>query len=519
TVTASMEPARSSQETNNFEGVHQTRQSGVEHNSTPGGSHSAWLNAGRGRILGPARRQEVAIGEQVLLSVRGKYRDRRGLSVKPETFIASGAKTQLLDRLTEFRNAPAAAGNPVLWLSLADLLIQSLQRKPVPEAYLLYALYDSEGKLYRQGKRALSKKAAGKHEFLEVNFYIEQDGYMEAFLVNETETDVWFDDFRVQTLSPLVVQEDHYDPWGLALSGLEYRMEDRQESRYGFNGKDLISDAKLNLYDFGARLYDPSVARWSTVDPLADHQKQLDKSPYAAMWNNPITYNDPDGRCPECEEEVKNPSEGQVYQSRGGAEYTFGNGQWTRDGGMLDGVNVEASRLENNALDQVNLALTIGGGIYGGFEGLATSQGLWLGKNEKYYSVKWGGNQYTGSRAGALQAARSYRLAGKATLIGSLGVGFYLTLKAYQVDGEEFGYNTQRAAAGSAGSILGGLAGAKAGVLIGGAAGSFFGGAGAIPGAVIGGVIGGFGLGMGGSYLGEFASEAAIDQLHKAKYW
>ncbi len=36
------------------------------------------------------------------------------------------------------------------------------------------------------------------------------------------------------------------------------------------------------------------------VDPLVDHQNQIEKSPYAAMWNNPIKYNDPDGRCPEC---------------------------------------------------------------------------------------------------------------------------------------------------------------------------------------------------------------------------
>lgn len=36
------------------------------------------------------------------------------------------------------------------------------------------------------------------------------------------------------------------------------------------------------------------------VDPLADHPNQVDKSPYAAFWNNPIKYNDPDGRCPQC---------------------------------------------------------------------------------------------------------------------------------------------------------------------------------------------------------------------------
>jgi LysM repeat protein len=36
------------------------------------------------------------------------------------------------------------------------------------------------------------------------------------------------------------------------------------------------------------------------VDPLADHPNQIDKSPYTAFWNNPIKYNDPDGRCPDC---------------------------------------------------------------------------------------------------------------------------------------------------------------------------------------------------------------------------
>ncbi len=39
---------------------------------------------------------------------------------------------------------------------------------------------------------------------------------------------------------------------------------------------------------------------WLGVDPLADHPNQVDKSPYAAFWNNPIKYNDPDGRCPIC---------------------------------------------------------------------------------------------------------------------------------------------------------------------------------------------------------------------------
>lgn len=40
--------------------------------------------------------------------------------------------------------------------------------------------------------------------------------------------------------------------------------------------------------------------RFTFVDPLADHPNQVDKSPYAYAWNNPVYYTDPDGRCPNC---------------------------------------------------------------------------------------------------------------------------------------------------------------------------------------------------------------------------
>ena len=47
-------------------------------------------------------------------------------------------------------------------------------------------------------------------------------------------------------------------------------------------------------------MYNPTIGVWDQVDPLADEPEQVDKSPYAAFWNNPIMYDDPDGRCPNC---------------------------------------------------------------------------------------------------------------------------------------------------------------------------------------------------------------------------
>src|ERR1035437_8895962 len=67
--------------------------------------------------------------------------------------------------------------------------------------------------------------------------------------------------------------------------------------RYGFNGKE--SDFEVNniggsSYDFGARIYDPRLGRWLSVDPL--QRKYASLSPYNFTSNNPILFVDKDGR-------------------------------------------------------------------------------------------------------------------------------------------------------------------------------------------------------------------------------
>jgi RHS repeat-associated protein len=49
-----------------------------------------------------------------------------------------------------------------------------------------------------------------------------------------------------------------------------------------------------NSYDFGARIYDPRVARWLSLDPLM--KKYPDLTPYNSMGNDPISIIDEDGR-------------------------------------------------------------------------------------------------------------------------------------------------------------------------------------------------------------------------------
>jgi RHS repeat-associated protein len=186
--------------------------------------------------------------------------------------------------------------NPLLLFNLAEIIASDLRSEPEPEAYMGYALYDADSNLYERGKILLSKRSENKHEELREKLYISKPGHIETYLVNETSEDVWFDNFRIESTPPLIVQETHFDPWGLELTGLGYQYGGIKVNKYLYNGKELIEDNGLQYYDYGARMYDASIGRWSVVDPLAEKMRR--HSPYNYGFDNPIRFIDPDGMAP-----------------------------------------------------------------------------------------------------------------------------------------------------------------------------------------------------------------------------
>ena len=86
-----------------------------------------------------------------------------------------------------------------------------------------------------------------------------------------------------------IVQTTHYYPFGMPFA--ESSSPDRQP--YKYNGKELLTDKGLNLYDYGARHYDATIGRWHTPDPMAE--KYANCSPYVYCANNPIRLIDPYG--------------------------------------------------------------------------------------------------------------------------------------------------------------------------------------------------------------------------------
>jgi RHS repeat-associated protein len=97
----------------------------------------------------------------------------------------------------------------------------------------------------------------------------------------------------------IVVQETHYDPWGLELAGLDFNAPGNAEHRFKYNGGvERTVDFGLSWDESGARMYDPQVPRFLGVDPLADKEGQESWTPYHYGFDNPARYNDPDGRNP-----------------------------------------------------------------------------------------------------------------------------------------------------------------------------------------------------------------------------
>jgi RHS repeat-associated protein len=77
----------------------------------------------------------------------------------------------------------------------------------------------------------------------------------------------------------------------LLIFGAAFPSYANPQNEYLYNKKELQEE--LGQYDYGARFYDPVIARWMSVDPLAEKNRRF--STYVYGKDSPIIMVDPDG--------------------------------------------------------------------------------------------------------------------------------------------------------------------------------------------------------------------------------
>lgn len=183
-----------------------------------------------------------------------------------------------------------------------------------PRAYLNWVLLDEEQFKPVTGNNGFAAvpaiTGAAQKQLLQANggsdITIQKNGYLYVYVSNESKGNVYFDDIRVEHTRGALLEETHYYPFGLTMSGISSKAAGGLENKKKYNGIEFDNDLDINTYEAFYRNLDPQIGRWWQIDPkcevginpdiVDEDEKGLESlSPYNSMGNDPIKHSDPKG--------------------------------------------------------------------------------------------------------------------------------------------------------------------------------------------------------------------------------
>ena len=334
--TATMETAAAAKETALFSNVEETRaEKPVGYPEDTANAFVSKLNAkAGGKKIGPSLVLRVMAGDTVKIHARAFYKSI-GPKDKPKQHPAEEMVAGLLKAFgghpADEMHGAAIDNNSPLNGSFNNKDYERLKEKDPdgistdrPKAYLNFVLFDDQFKLVDENSGVRQMKSA-PDELQELGvdqLVAAKSGFLYVYTSNEVEQDVFFDNVNVALMSGPLLEETHYYPFGLTMAGISsnaLKGMNYPENRIRYNGKELQSGefkdgSGLELYDYGARMYDAQIGRWGVIDPLSEKGRRW--SPYVYALDNPIRFIDPDGMWPDW------PSLGSIRKSYNEAKVT-----------------------------------------------------------------------------------------------------------------------------------------------------------------------------------------------------
>jgi RHS repeat-associated protein len=268
------------------------------------GGHSLRATTASGRTGRTAQRVRLLAGQALAASAMALYEGTGGGTTQQR---AADAQSAVAGRAADGGTAPPPSevvgsgktAAPALEMQKNGLTLAARIPDPsVPRARLVLRLFAeaSGGTVLHEQEDYLDNTASWAWQQLTVGKLATVDCWAEVYVENLSSQAVWFDDLEIQTGAlpvAVVVQETHYDPWGLELAGIGYLADPAKESKFTYNGKEKQDQFGLGWLDYGARHYQADIGRFTKVDRFA--HKYFALTPYQYGANNPVNFIDING--------------------------------------------------------------------------------------------------------------------------------------------------------------------------------------------------------------------------------
>jgi RHS repeat-associated protein len=270
------------------------------------------INTGGNKRVGPSIILKVMTGDTISISTLSWYQG----AVQPAATGVTAISTELIPLLTagvgaengsKLGSVPTAYSSPLLGSDIATLISDdsSTYVSTRPKAFLNWMVVGEDYVAATSSPNHVnaiqipvcnsgdtSKQIVGLS-----NMVVRRNGWIYIYLSNESAMDVFFDNLVINLKhGPLVEQKDYYafgmENPALSTQAIKYQYN---KNRYDYNGKEIQSQeftdsSGLNEDDYGARFYEPQIARWFNIDLNSENHYNI--TPYNYVLNNPLIYHD-----------------------------------------------------------------------------------------------------------------------------------------------------------------------------------------------------------------------------------